>query len=206
MATKTAPHSIVVSSPVSTSFNTAPLTTFDTGASRSTFSPSSVASSASEAFPRISERTVFHRTLMEGCSMTRCAMTLEARKLSRRWITVTDSLVRANTNASSIAVSPPPTTKTCFPRYICPSHVAQLLTPPPRISYSPFTFNQLLSAPVATITACVSIVLEFVFTLIGLTLVSISITVSASKIAPYATACCLIKLTTAGPVTLNNPG
>mmetsp|Transcript_7789 Transcript_7789/g.17586 ORF Transcript_7789/g.17586 Transcript_7789/m.17586 type:complete len:206 (+) Transcript_7789:474-1091(+) len=205
MATNTASASIFVSTPVYTSFNMAPLTTLATGASRSTSSPS-VASSASDAFPRTSVRTEFHRTLMEGCSNTRCARTLDARNASRRWITVTDSLVLAKTNASSIAVSPPPTTKTCFPRYMCPSHVAQLLTPPPLISYSPGTSNQLLSAPVATITTCVSITLEFVMTFNGRLDASIPTTVSASNVAPYSMACWRINATTAGPVTLNNPG
>mmetsp|Transcript_32584 Transcript_32584/g.59739 ORF Transcript_32584/g.59739 Transcript_32584/m.59739 type:complete len:119 (-) Transcript_32584:307-663(-) len=54
----------------------------------------------------------------------------------------------------------------------------KLLTPPPLNSFSPFTISQLLSAPVTTVTACVSIVLELLMTLIGRYFVSISTSAS----------------------------
>mmetsp|Transcript_31153 Transcript_31153/g.74277 ORF Transcript_31153/g.74277 Transcript_31153/m.74277 type:complete len:258 (-) Transcript_31153:42-815(-) len=205
MATNSASASITLSSSVYTSRSLAPLTTICTGASRSTSSPSS-ASSSSLALPRTSTRTVFHRMLIDGCSMTLCARIFDARNSSRLCTTVTLPDVLARTSASSMAVSPPPTTITSLPRYMCPSHVAQLDTPPPLISYSPLTPSQLLSAPVATTTACVSMTDEFVRTLSGRSLASTSTTVSASNVAPNSIACCLMRLTTAGPVTLNRPG
>ena len=47
--------------------------------------------------------------------------------------------MRASTRASSIAVSPPPTTTTGLPLYKKPSQVAQEETPPPLRSSSPDT-------------------------------------------------------------------
>ena len=86
-----------------------------------------------------------------GCSRTRSARARDARKESRRCTTVTDFDVRAKTSASSIAVSPPPTTATSISRNKKPSQVAHELTPPPLYVASPSTPNHLLSAPVATI-------------------------------------------------------
>ena len=86
-----------------------------------------------------------------GCSLTRSAKARDARKESRRCTTVTDFDVRAKTSASSIAVSPPPTTATSISLKRNPSQVAHELTPPPLYVASPSTPNHLLSAPVATI-------------------------------------------------------
>ena len=59
---------------------------------------------------------VFHMTWMRGWRSTRSAMTRLARKLSRRWSTVTDLAMRDMKSAVSMAVSPPPTTTTSFLR------------------------------------------------------------------------------------------
>jgi len=53
--------------------------------------------------------------------------------------------------ASSIAVSPPPTTKTSSPLKNAPSQVAQADTPRLVYSASPGTLSHLAEAPVATI-------------------------------------------------------
>ena len=56
-------------------------------------------------------------------------MIFDARSSSRRWITVTCVAKRVRNSASSIAVSPPPTTAIGLPRYSAPSQVAQADTP-----------------------------------------------------------------------------
>src|SRR3981081_4427479 len=59
-------------------------------------------------------------------------MIFDARRLLRRWITVTLLPKRVRKIASSIAESPPPTTTMCFSRKNAPSQVAQVDTPRPR--------------------------------------------------------------------------
>src|SRR6266478_1730937 len=58
-------------------------------------------------------------------------MILDARKLSRRWMIVTFVAKRVRKFASSMAVSPPPTTAISFPEKKNPSQVAHELTPWP---------------------------------------------------------------------------
>ena len=58
-------------------------------------------------------------------------MIFEARNSSRRWTSVTFEANFVRKFASSIAVSPPPTTATSLPRKKKPSHVAQAETPWP---------------------------------------------------------------------------
>mmetsp|Transcript_37929 Transcript_37929/g.107252 ORF Transcript_37929/g.107252 Transcript_37929/m.107252 type:complete len:229 (-) Transcript_37929:215-901(-) len=99
---------------------------------------------------------VFHRTRMEGCPRTRPARALPARREPPRCITVTARLDRARWSASSIAVSPPPTTATSRPRKGKPSQVAQALTPLPRRPCSPGTRSHLVSAPQARTRALAS--------------------------------------------------
>ena len=53
------------------------------------------------------------------------------RGLSRRWISVTLLANLVRKVASSTAVSPPPMTPTCLPRYRAPSQVAQVPSPWP---------------------------------------------------------------------------
>lgn len=106
--------------------------------------------------PSTSATSAFHSTRTLGWARTRAAITLEARKLSRRWMTTTSLANLVRYSVSSIAVSPPPTTARRLLRNagIAPSQTAQADTPPPvwarRSSLgSPI---HLAAAPVATIT------------------------------------------------------
>ena len=76
-----------------------------------------------------------------------------ARKLSRRWITVTCAARLERYSASSTAVLPPPITATSLPRKKKPSQVAQAETPKPDSSFSPGMPSQRAWAPVAITTA-----------------------------------------------------
>ena len=66
----------------------------------------------------------------------RSCMIFEARRLSRRWTTVTDRANRVRNVASSIAVSPPPTTAMSWSRKKKPSQVAHQETPCPDSRFS----------------------------------------------------------------------
>mmetsp|Transcript_16022 Transcript_16022/g.32846 ORF Transcript_16022/g.32846 Transcript_16022/m.32846 type:complete len:202 (+) Transcript_16022:1595-2200(+) len=201
MATKTAAQSRVVSAPELTSV----ITTLETTVLVST-PPSSSPPSTLISAPLISLTVAFQTTLMSGWLRTLSAMVLLALKVSLLCTTVTSFEVRARTRASSIAVSPPPTTTTCSSLNRKPSQVAQELTPPPLNSHSPLTPSHLLSAPVATMTVCVSILVVFVWTSIGLFDVSTLSTSSDWNFVPNWIACSLMLLTTPGPVILARPG
>ncbi len=72
---------------------------------------------------------VFQMKSIFGLSIARCCMIFDALSSCRRWTTV---ILRANLArklASSIAVSPPPTTRTSFSLKKKPSQVAQAETP-----------------------------------------------------------------------------
>src|SRR5215468_3777113 len=64
-----------------------------------------------------------------GFARARCCMILLARNWSRRCSRCTLEAYLVRKSASSIAVSPPPTTATSLPRKKKPSQVAQPLTP-----------------------------------------------------------------------------
>ncbi len=83
------------------------------------------------SFPRISSTAEFQTNAIFSFFMARSCMILEARSLSRRWTieTLVANLVRKV--ASSIALSPPPTTISSLPLKKNPSHVAQVETPCP---------------------------------------------------------------------------
>ena len=66
----------------------------------------------------------------------RSCMILLARSVSRRWMTVTDRANRVRKVASSIAVSPPPTTAMSWSRKKKPSQVAHQETPRPDRRFS----------------------------------------------------------------------
>ena len=80
-------------------------------------------------------------------------MIFDALSWSRRWTTVTREPNRARNRASSMAVSPPPTTTISWSRKKNPSQVAQYETPRPAYSRSPLMPRLRGEAPVATITA-----------------------------------------------------
>ena len=69
----------------------------------------------------------------------RSCMILLARSVSRRWTIVTDRAKRVRKVASSIAVSPPPTTTMSWSRKKKPSQVAHHDTPWPESRFSPGT-------------------------------------------------------------------
>mmetsp|Transcript_24450 Transcript_24450/g.58234 ORF Transcript_24450/g.58234 Transcript_24450/m.58234 type:complete len:248 (-) Transcript_24450:226-969(-) len=158
--------------------------------SSSTTEPSSVSCTVSPfdsvrtVMPSKASTTAFQITLILSWLSTRSASTLLALKASLRWMTVTLLEVRARTRASSMAVSPPPTTTTSFPAYRKPSHVAHVLTPPPRKWYSPSAPNQRESAPVASTTACVWMRVSLVAMVKGRFVRSTWATRSCSKTAP----------------------
>jgi hypothetical protein len=83
-------------------------------------------------------------------------MIFEARNSSRRCTTVTLFTNPARYSASSIAVSPPPTTATSMPRKKYPSQVAHALTPRFCSACSLGRSSQRALAPVAMITLCAS--------------------------------------------------
>ena len=80
-------------------------------------------------------------------------MICEARNSSRRWTSVTFVAKRVRKFASSIAVSPPPTTTSSLSLKKAPSQVAQAETPRPCSRCSPASPSQRALAPVATMTA-----------------------------------------------------
>jgi len=88
-----------------------------------------------------------------GFSSTRVAMMADARNSWRRCTMVTLSHMRVRNRASSMAVSPPPTTTTGLSLKKKPSQVAQALTPRPIIRCSPSIPSHLADAPVETMTA-----------------------------------------------------
>ena len=67
------------------------------------------------SFPLNSLTVVFHTIVIFGLLSTAFCDPSDARNESFRWTSVTWLEVRESTSASSIAVSPPPTTITGFP-------------------------------------------------------------------------------------------
>ncbi|GBC86197.1 hypothetical protein HRbin12_00183 [bacterium HR12] len=92
---------------------------------------------------------MFHTTSILGFARARSCMIREARNASRRCTIVTRLANRVRKIASSIAVSPPPTTMSSRSRKKKPSQVAQAETPRPRSRSSPGTPSQRALAPVA---------------------------------------------------------
>src|SRR5215207_9812925 len=107
---------------------------------------------STEVSPRISSTTVSVRKVILGFLRALSSMILDARNWSRRWIRRTSPAYLVRKSASSIAVSPPPTTATLFSLKKKPSQVAQPLTPRPMSRCSPSRPSHLAFAPVAIIT------------------------------------------------------
>ena len=82
--------------------------------------------------PTISSTVLSHTTSIFGWRNRRSCMMRSARKLSRRWMTVTLVAWLVRYSASSTAELPPPITATSLPRKKKPSQVAQADTPKPR--------------------------------------------------------------------------
>jgi hypothetical protein len=102
--------------------------------------------------PWTSAISAFSFQAIFGFIRARSSMILEARNSSRRWITVTFVANFVRKVASSIAVSPPPTTATSFPLKKNPSHVAHAETPWPISFDSDSRPRSLADAPEETMT------------------------------------------------------
>ena len=139
--------------------------------------------------PTISIGSLSHWNLILGLAAARSAMIFEARSLSRRCTIVTVLPNRVRNSASSTAESPPPITAMSCSRKKNPSQVAHQETPCPESSFSPGTESSLYLDPVAMITALARYVSVSVFTTLGETVRSTSITSSASSSAPNRSAC-----------------
>ena len=68
------------------------------------------------SFPSTSSTTLSQMNRIPGWAFARSPMIREARSSPRRWITWTVVANRVRKSASSMAVSPPPTTAISFPR------------------------------------------------------------------------------------------
>ncbi len=101
---------------------------------------------------RTSRISLFQAKAILGFSKAFSCMILEARRVSRRWTTVTLLANRVRKRASSRAVSPPPATTISRPLKKNPSQVAQADTPAPMRAFSEESPRNLAEAPVATIT------------------------------------------------------
>ncbi len=101
--------------------------------------------------------TVESRTnVIFGLLLARSTMILDALNSSRRWMRKTSEANFVRKSASSIAVSPPPTTATFFSLKKNPSQVAQPLTPLPMSCCSFSRPSHFALAPVAITTAFAS--------------------------------------------------
>src|SRR3984957_411112 len=151
--------------------------------------------------PTISIGSLSHWNLILGLAAARSAMIFDARSLSRRCTIVTVLPNRGRNSASSPAESPPPTTAMSCSRKKKPSQVAHHETPCPDSSFSPGTESSLYLAPVAMITALARYVSDSVFTPLGETVRSTSITSSARSSAPNRSACLRRWSIRSGPMT-----
>jgi hypothetical protein len=102
--------------------------------------------------PRISTTSAFQMKRILGFLRARSCMIFDARSASRRCTTTTSLAKRVRNIASSIAVSPPPTTMTRRSRKKAPSQVAHAEAPNPMKRASLGIPSSFADAPVATIT------------------------------------------------------
>ncbi len=103
--------------------------------------------------PWISATSLSHTKVIFGSAKARSCMALEARRVSRRWTTVTDLANRERKVASSMAVSPPPITAMSWSLKKNPSQVAHQDTPRPERASSFGRPSLRCCEPVATMTA-----------------------------------------------------
>src|SRR5690348_5734999 len=95
--------------------------------------------------------SLFQRIFIFGFVLTFCCITADDLSASRLWIIVTSVAYLDRTKASSIALSPPPTTATFLSLKNGATQGAQDETPRPINSLTPGTSSHLVSAPVAII-------------------------------------------------------
>ena len=77
------------------------------------------------SFSWMDSTSLFQAKVIFGSANARSCIAFDARRASRRWTTVTELAKRERKVASSIAVSPPPTTAMSWLRKKKPSQVAQ---------------------------------------------------------------------------------
>ena len=103
-------------------------------------------------FPSTSVTTEFQVNFIFGSSKASSFRAAHALSSLPLWITWTDDARLVRNVASSIAVSPPPTTATFLPLKKNPSQTAQFETPFPMSRISESRLRRLGVAPVATMT------------------------------------------------------
>ncbi len=103
--------------------------------------------------PWMASTALSHSKLIFSSAKARSCIALEARRVSRRWITLTLRAKRERKVASSRAVSPPPTTAMSWSRKKKPSQVAHQETPRPDSLSSLGRSSLRCWEPVVTITA-----------------------------------------------------
>ena len=174
--------------PVTSSVRVSPVFTLRTTA------PSSL------SVPTRSSTTVFHTISMRSLLNARSCMILLALSSSRR--TSRDTLVAnlVRNVASSMALSPPPTTAISWPRKKNPSHVAQVDRPWPSRRPSASSPSIRLWAPVETMTDSAVWQCSRTHTWNGRELKSTLVTFSVRNSAPKRTACSRIRCMSSGPM------
>lgn len=158
--------------------------------------------------PWISATSLSQANLIFGSAKARSCIALEARRLSRRWTMVTDLAKRERKVASSIAVSPPPTTAMSWSLKKNPSQVAHQETPRPE-SLSSFGSPSLRCwEPVVTITALARWTVPAVsVTVLMSPLRSTATTSSGTSSAPKRSACARMLSMRSGPtIPSRKPG
>ena len=157
--------------------------------------------------PRISSTTEFQAKEIFGLRPAFSCMILDARSESRLWTIVTFVANLVRYVASSIAVSPPPTTTTSRPLKKNPSHVAHAETPKPKYSLSDGKPSSFAEAPVATMTASAVCSSSSLHTRNGRVRKSTRVTGAKSGWAPNRWACWRITSMRSGPIIpWGNPG
>ena len=134
-----------------------PIATKTPCVAKADFSPVRVSSSVTPVTPLsppwMSTTAAFSFQAIFGLVRARSSMIRDARNSSRRWTIVTFVANFVRKLASSIAVSPPPTTMTSLPLKKKPSQVAQAETPWPIIFVSASRPSSFAEAPEDTMTA-----------------------------------------------------
>jgi len=134
-------------------------------------------------------------------------MTLLARRSPRRWTTVTLEAILVRNSASSMAVSPPPTTPMSLLRKKKPSQVAQAETPCPLSAFSLGMSSHFAEAPVAMMTASACICRLPASMRNGRSRSTARVTTSSMICVPKRSACARNSSISSGPrIPVGNPG
>ncbi len=157
--------------------------------------------------PTISSITTDRTSWILGFFRMRSCMILDARSSSRRWRTYTFVAYFVRKLASSMAVSPPPTTAISTPRKKKPSQVAHAETPRPWYFFSDGMPSHFADAPVAMTTASAVKARSSCQSWKGRRERSTRVTSPISKRVPNRSACFFIFSMSSGPrIPSGNPG